>query len=284
MAAASRHGASKGAVGMNVREPLLKVYWSMRGVIAPTLRYSQYAYEELLTREIHRDTRWLDLGCGHQVLPAWMLPEEQRLVSTCSRVVGLDYDWPSLLTHRSIRHRLRGDMARLPFRDGSFNLVTANMVVEHLDDPDLQFREVSRVLAPGGKFIFHTPNAHSYGTLMTRLVPGPLRVRLATLLDGRPMGDVFPAYYRANSRRRVEALGLSTGLRVALTLLLTDAIFECVPPLAFLELLWLRLLMTRPLEAWRTTIMAVMTKPHDEARSSIVSGGVAASRAGPPTK
>ena len=81
------------------------------------------------------------------------------------------------------------------------------------------------------------------------------------LLDGRTADDVFPAFYRANSRWRIEELARATGLRVEeFRLIVSDAMFAPVPPLAVLELLWLRLLMTRPLRPLRTNIIAVLTK------------------------
>lgn len=44
---------------------------------------------------------------------------------------------------------------RLPFEDGSFDLVLASHVIKHLDDVALgaAFSEVARVLAPGGRFL-----------------------------------------------------------------------------------------------------------------------------------
>src|SRR5262249_12238021 len=113
---------------MSIRAPLLRLYWAMRRVIAPTLRYSQYPYEEILAAHVRRDTRWLDLGCGHHVLPPWRGEQERRLVATCRSLVGLDADLVSLARHRSIDRRVGGDMTRLPFADASFDLVTANMV------------------------------------------------------------------------------------------------------------------------------------------------------------
>jgi SAM-dependent methyltransferase len=44
----------------------------------------------------------------------------------------------------------------LPYDDGSFALVHAYSVLEHVDDPLQVFREVYRVLAPGGGFYFLT--------------------------------------------------------------------------------------------------------------------------------
>lgn len=257
---------------MTLRQSLLEMYWGMRRVVTPALRYSQYSYEEVLQQRVSAETRWLDLGCGHQVLPSWRLEQERRLVATCRSIVGLDYDLPSLHAHQTIRHRLKGDMRRLPFRDESFDLVTANMVVEHLDDPDVQFQEVSRILRPGGCFVFHTPNALGHPTLLTRMVPRRARAGLVHLLDGRPPGDVFPAYYRANTRRRIHRLARATGLEVEqFTLLLTDAIFALVPPLALVELVWLRALTSRRLESLRTNIIAVLRKPAGAARETLSS-------------
>jgi SAM-dependent methyltransferase len=247
--------------GERVYAALYRIYWAMRGVIAPRLKYSQYLYEDVLEDLVRPGTRWLDLGCGHQVLPSWRERQERVLVARCRTVVGLDYDLPSLARHRSIDRKVRGDMSRLPFADESFDLVTANMVVEHLDDPRAQFAEISRVLRPGGSFLFHTPNALGYFAVLARLVPRAIKLKLVYLLDGRTPDDVFPAFYRANSRRRIDALAASTDLRVdQFRLVVSDAMFAPVPPLALVELLWLRVLMTRRFRPLRTNIIAVMSK------------------------
>ena len=107
----------------------------------------------------------------------------------------------SLRKHLPIHRLVRGDIGVLPFAPASFDLVTLDMVVEHLDRPDLQFREVERVLRPDGVLLLHTPNALGYVTLINRCLPHGLSRRLAGYFDGREAGDVFPAHYRANSPR-----------------------------------------------------------------------------------
>lgn len=54
------------------------------------------------------------------------------------------------LTHCSVRH---ADMARLPFEDASFDLVTVQMVLHYADDVDAVLAEASRTLAPGGRLL-----------------------------------------------------------------------------------------------------------------------------------
>jgi ubiquinone/menaquinone biosynthesis C-methylase UbiE len=46
------------------------------------------------------------------------------------------------------------DAEALPFRDGEFDLVIGHAVLHHIPDLDLAFREVVRVLRPGGRFVF----------------------------------------------------------------------------------------------------------------------------------
>ena len=141
-----------------LRVRLIKWYHAMRSHVVPSLRYSQEMYEDALTPLV-RGARWLDMGSGHRVLSNWRAQQESVVVATSPFSVGIDYDLSSLRRHRSFSRRLRGDLRDLPFADRSFDLATANMVLEHVEDPLSLFREVHRVLAPGGQFLFHTPNA-----------------------------------------------------------------------------------------------------------------------------
>ena len=159
---------------MNLRARLYKVYWALRSRIAPGLKYSQYVYEDVLKQYVTPQTQWLDLGCGHSMLPKWRENEERWLVKACRHVVGIDYDMESLKVHSTFRNRLRGDITTLPFKAESFDLTTANMVVEHLDNPLDQFREINRCLKPKGLFLFHTPNARDCGIFLVKLIPEKL--------------------------------------------------------------------------------------------------------------
>jgi ubiquinone/menaquinone biosynthesis C-methylase UbiE len=246
---------------MPLRPLLFRIYWALERMIAPGLRYSHELYEHVLESQVGRDTEWLDLGCGHQILPEWRAEQEKHLVARCRSIAGIDADVPSLTKHRTIKVRVAGNIGRLPWRDASFNLVTANMVVEHLDAPGMQFAEIARVLKPGGVFIMHTPNRRSYTVIAARLIPERLKRALVYLLEQREAEDVFRTFYRANTKEEIEKLAGGAGFGVQrIRLIVSSAELVVVPPLVVFELLWIRLLMTKLLKPFRTTIIAVLQK------------------------
>lgn len=247
---------------MKIRRISYNIYSSARKIIVPRLSHSQSLYEDVLKSYVDCNTRWLDLGCGHQVLPSWRLESEKSLVNGCETVVGLDFDHGSLKDHKTVNQRVRGSIADLPFTESYFDLVTANMVVEHLDNPEVQFQEVYRVLKPGGLFLFHTPNALGYLTICARLVPSRFKERFVYFLDGRTENDVFETHYKANTRRQISELAGAAGFELAkIKMLVSDAGFMVVPPLAIPELFWIRILMTESFKPLRTTIIAILKKP-----------------------
>jgi len=73
---------------MSLRAALYRVYHGVERVLAPRLEYSQVSYERVLDRLVEPDTRWLDLGCGHQLLPAWRVERERELVQRCCQLIG----------------------------------------------------------------------------------------------------------------------------------------------------------------------------------------------------
>ena len=246
---------------MAARELLMRGYERMRRVVAPRVRYSQQEYEDVLRVHVAQATTWLDLGCGRRILPPWRGEAEQTLVRLCPRVIGVDIDHDAIADNRSVSLKCLATGTALPFAAESFDLVTANMVVEHLQDPTTNFREISRVLKPGGAFLLHTPNVTGYPTLLARIVPEALKKRAASLLDGRREADVYPTFYRANSRQSLEALARESSFEtIDLHFIVTTAMFAVIPPIALLELLLLRALMHERLADLRTNIIAVLHK------------------------
>ena len=64
------------------------------------------------------------------------------------------------------------DVQSLSFADGSFDVCTSTEVFEHVPDDARGFREIRRVLRPGGVFVFTVP-MHPFSTVTrARLVNG----------------------------------------------------------------------------------------------------------------
>jgi ubiquinone/menaquinone biosynthesis C-methylase UbiE len=240
---------------------LLRFYWGIERVVAPALRYSQDSYEEALCGLITPRTVWLDLGCGHQVLPEWRFNAERELVNLAAYVAGIDADSNSTAKHRSIRNIWVGDVQSLPFPDDSFTLVTANMVVEHLACPGRAFAEIRRVLAPRGLCLFHTPNAHGYTTMINKSIPNGVRKVAAKVLQGRNSEDVYPTFYRCNTEESIIEVANDNGLEVKQILHIpSTATFARILPIAAIELLWIRATMLEPLSRYRTNILGLFRK------------------------
>ncbi len=62
--------------------------------------------------------------------------------------------------------------APLPGRDGTFDVVVAPEVIEHLENPRFMLREIFRLLRPGGTAIVTTPNNESWRSLIALVVRG----------------------------------------------------------------------------------------------------------------
>jgi len=192
-----------------------------RQAIARALRldltHAQCRYARVLRSYVEGASRWLEVGCGRQVLPSWAMPlEEQRqMVSRASLFVGID-PCPAIREHPLLREKVIALAGALPFKEGSFDLVTANMVLEHAREPAEFLADVRRVLKPGGKFLFHTPNYFYYLTFLASLVPDGLKRRIVQILEQRREEDVWPACYRANTPGRIRELAEHCKLHVEL--------------------------------------------------------------------
>jgi SAM-dependent methyltransferase len=115
--------------------------------------------ESVLSLELGRRGRAradaiLDLGCGDGNNLVWLKPFGEQLY-------GSDYN-----AVRLVRARKRmpdaclflADILDYPARDGAFDVVFFNHVLEHIPDDERALATVRRILAPGGLLVLGVPN------------------------------------------------------------------------------------------------------------------------------
>ena len=118
--------------------------------------------------------RVLDLGCGSGY-GADVLAREAR------EVLGIDISDDAIdyarQHYRAVNVRFeRASCLEIPAPDGSFDLVVAFEIIEHLSDWRAFLLAVRRVLAPTGQFLVSTPNQLYYAEARAALGPNPFHV------------------------------------------------------------------------------------------------------------
>jgi 2-polyprenyl-3-methyl-5-hydroxy-6-metoxy-1,4-benzoquinol methylase len=179
------------------------------------LTHNLVRYGHALRQYVRPGDRWLDVGCGYQILPFWAMPqaEQAQIVHSAAFLVGVDVD-ERIATHPLLSYRVKALGGALPFKDGTFDLVTANMVVEHVEDPESFMADVHRVLRPGGRFLFHTPNYLYWLVFLASITPEAVKKPIIQALEGRTADDVFPTHYRINTANRITCLAKQSGFAV----------------------------------------------------------------------
>jgi ubiquinone/menaquinone biosynthesis C-methylase UbiE len=195
-------------------------------------------YISVVANRVRQWTRpdWLDVGCGWHFDWRWE-HEREKVILSMANIVGLDPDWQAVSRHRTITKRTVGTVETLPFASGTFDMVTANVVVEHLKYPSLAFAEIFRVLKSGGWFVFRTPSARSYFVRIARRLPQGLKVWLASrVIEKRDPADIYPAHYRANTLEVIQEICRQIGFR-EVNVMVTKArgILSRVPALGRIE-------------------------------------------------
>ncbi|MDO8648255.1 MAG: methyltransferase domain-containing protein [Candidatus Peregrinibacteria bacterium] len=171
----------------------------------PGWQDSQTVYRELIGRYVTPQTALLDIGCGHTEFL-------REVFERTPHTYGLDPDARALEHNTVLRNLVCGSAEAIPFPDAMFDLVTLAWVLEHLEDPQRVFAEIHRVLKPGGRVIFLTPNTWNYNVWIIRAIPNAFHDFLTTRLYGRQEHDTFPTRYRVNSIRTIEKLLTPIGL------------------------------------------------------------------------
>lgn len=102
----------------------------------------------------------LDIACGEGY-------GSDLLAQAAAEVIGVDLDERCIASARERYARpnlrfLAGSATDIPVESGAIDLVVSFETIEHLDNQDTFWREIRRVLRPGGVLIVSSPNRDSY--------------------------------------------------------------------------------------------------------------------------
>ncbi len=216
-----------------------------KGHAGTLVRHPQRIYFERIENQLQAETRWLDVGCGRQLLPWWMKEQaewEARLTARAESLVGVDPDFAAVRDNRSCSFKLSADATALPFAEDSFDLVTSNMVFEHVEQPLASLAEIRRVLRSGGRLLVLTPNWLDIVTLAARAIPNRWHPGIVSRAEARKAEDVYPTHFRFNRPGTVERLLAEAGFKNwRIEQLEQPATYSHIPVAARCEDLWHKL-------------------------------------------
>jgi SAM-dependent methyltransferase len=160
-----------------------------------------------IAAEVRRDSTVLEIGCGRTA------PCLQKLRGRAGTLYGIDLVEFSVLDDDLIL--LNEDVTDMKsIAANAIDLSFSRSVMEHVEDVDGAYREIFRVLKPGGKYIFLTPNRYDYASIIASLVPNRFHSRIVRHTEGREEIDTFPTFYRSNSFTKIRELSNAAGFEV----------------------------------------------------------------------
>ena len=135
-----------------------------------------------------------DIGCGE----GYLTLETARWART---VIGIDRSGDvlkrakALATRRQVKNVewKKGDLARLPLRDGSVDVAMLSQSLHHATDPGRTIAETARILRPGGRLLILDLREHDQAWVRNRFGDRHLgfsSAGLDTLLRGAGLTDI----------------------------------------------------------------------------------------------
>jgi ubiquinone/menaquinone biosynthesis C-methylase UbiE len=152
---------------------------------------------------VSKDITLLDLGAGRA---AWFEDDKcdtrrsiRLLKGKVKKVIASDVD-EAVLKNRASDEQLLMKNGTLNIPDNSVDLIIADYVLEHIDDPKKFVGQIDRCLKNRGWFCARTPHKYSYVALAASIVPNSLHSKFLNKIQPKNKEfDNFPTKYKMNS-------------------------------------------------------------------------------------
>lgn len=165
----------------------------------PAFKPWQYYFRQLLVKHLDKSKIVLDAGCGEYGI----LSEFKK---DTKNIIGIDLDKKALEKNVFIDQKIVGNLDKIPLKNNSVDVVVSTFVLEHIENSQIVFNQIYRVLKPGGVFIFITPNLFNPVIFFSKLCPFWLHRFLRRKLLHKIEEGTHKTYYRANTNFKLTNL------------------------------------------------------------------------------
>ena len=149
----------------------------------------------------------LDLGAGRG---SWYSTDNcsyrreiHDLKKKVKYLVGIDID-DAVLENPTTHKNLTMSENKIPLEDNSMDIIFADWVLEHVQNPNKFTSEIDRVLKPGGIFCARTPHKYKYVSLFASLIKNKFHSKILKFIQPqREERDIFPTAYKLNTLQSI---------------------------------------------------------------------------------
>ena len=158
---------------------------------------------------ITSDSEVLDFGAGRG---AWAEDEinfrknTRNLKGKVKKVYACDVD-KAVYLNKNVDEILNMVNGEVEAPNESMDIIIADYVLEHIENPRKFFKEIDRLLKPGGWFCARTPHKYNLISLFAMLIKNNSHAFILKYVQpNRKEVDIFPTYYRLNTLKKIKTI------------------------------------------------------------------------------
>ena len=158
---------------------------------------------------INNDSVVLDYGAGRG---AWAEDENnfrkktRNLKGKVKKVYACDID-KAVYLNKNVDKILEMKDENVIAPSESIDIIIADYVLEHVENPREFFKEIDRLLKPGGWFCARTPHKYNLIAIFAMLIKNDLHsFFLKYVQPNRKEIDIFPTHYRLNTLKKLKEI------------------------------------------------------------------------------
>ena len=152
----------------------------------------------------------LDLGAGRG---SWYLldncsyrKEIRNIKNKVKYLVGVDVD-EAVLENPTTHENMIMTLEKIPLDNSSMDIIVADWVLEHVQNPIQFCSEINRILKPGGIFCARTPHKYKYVSLFASLFKNKYHSKILKFIQPQRIElDIFPTAYKLNTQRSIKKI------------------------------------------------------------------------------